>query len=245
MAEHPSSIRRRGSQGGRTRVLVVAAHPDDEVLGCGGTIAKHVRQGDRVSLLVLGEGLTARAPSRAEGLRTADLSGLSRSLTQAARILGVQDVRHGQLPDNRFDTVPLLDIVKQVEAVVGEWKPEIMYTHHPGDVNVDHRLTFDAVMAAARPQPGGTIRTILAFEVLSSTGWSGRIPERAFIPDTFIDISGTLALKLKAMEAYASELRLSPHPRSRQGVRALAKYRGLMVSLPAAEAFVTIRRIRP
>lgn len=226
------------------RVLVVAAHPDDEVLGCGGTVAKHVRSGDSVYLVVLGEGLTARGTTREEGLRAADFSALDKSLRAAARILGVEAIRRGQLPDNRFDAIPLLDVVKQVEAAVAEWQPTIIYTHHPGDVNRDHRRVFDAVMAAARPQPGGTVRTILAFEVLSSTGWSGPSRERAFIPDTFTDISETLDLKVKAMEAYTSEVRPYPHPRSVEGIRALAAYRGLMVSLVAAEAFVTIRHVR-
>lgn len=227
-----------------SRILIVAAHPDDEVLGCGGAVAKHVRSGDEVCMLILGEGLTARESSRDMGLRVTDLPALDESLRTAARLLGVREVRHCQLPDNRFDSVPLLDIAKQVEAVVGEWKPEIMYTHHPGDLNVDHRRVFEAVMAAARPQPGCTIRTILAFEVPSSTGWSGSDPERAFVPNAFTDISDTLDLKVKAMEAYVSEIRPYPHPRSSEGIRILAKYRGLMVSLVAAEAFVIVRHIQ-
>lgn len=227
-----------------SRVLIVAAHPDDEVLGCGGTMAKHARRGDQICLLVLGEGLTARGPTREEGARDADFSALDASLETAARILGVHEIRRSRLPDNRLDAVPLLEVVKQVERVAGEWKPELIYTHHPGDLNMDHRQVFEAVMAAARPQPGGTVRTILAFEVLSSTGWAGPQPERAFIPDTFTDISDTLDLKVKAMEAYASEVRPYPHPRSVEGIRVLAKYRGLMASLVAAEAFVTIRHVR-
>ena len=224
-------------------ILVVVSHPDDEVLGCGGTMAKHVQRGDDVHVLILGEGMTSRADSREAGLKEYDLRTLNKATEEAMKILGVRQVYTEILPDNRFDEVALLDIVKILERTLADVHPHIIYTHHSGDLNIDHRRTFQAVLTACRPQPGRSVREIFSCEVISSTEWSDPSPDRAFIPNTFIDISDTLELKLEAMSCYKTELREWPHTRSLKAIEHLARWRGATVGVEAAEGFVQVRRI--
>lgn len=225
------------------RVLVVAAHPDDEVLGCGGTMARLVRQGDRVQVLILGEGMVSRHADRSRGLQAAPLARLRRDTQRALLTLGVQRAAFESFPDNSFDRVPLLDIAKAVERAIAASRPAVVYTHHGGDLNVDHRLTLQAVLAACRPQAGQIVRDIYSFEVVSSTEWAGPAPA-PFVPTVFSDISRTLPLKLKAMRCYATEIRRWPHPRSFKGIEHLARWRGATVGCAAAEAFQLIRSVR-
>jgi N-acetylglucosamine malate deacetylase 1 len=225
------------------RVLAIAAHPDDEVLGCGGTLAKHAARGDRVTILILGEGLTSRAPSR-EAASRETLPDLQHDARQAAASLGITDVRLLQFPDNRFDGVDLLDVVKAIEGVKTDMHPDFVYVHHWGDLNVDHRVTFDAALAAFRPMPGERAVDVFAFEVPSSTGWGGPSPDRAFVPTHYVSIAAELDAKIRAMAAYRSERRAWPHPRSPEALRAWAQYRGTQVGLEAAEAFATVRTVR-
>jgi LmbE family N-acetylglucosaminyl deacetylase len=225
------------------RVSVVAAHPDDEVLGCGGTVARLRREGHDVSFLILGEGATSRYDHRAAAV-TEEVSLLERDARSAARLLDVDDVRFGGLPDNRFDSVPLLDCVKIVEHLIEEVEPAAVYTHHPGDLNIDHLVTFRAVMAATRPIAGHSVRDVYAFEVASSTEWAfGRL-EPVFRPSVFVDISETLEANIAAMEAYRSEARAWPHPRSPEALQAIARRWGSVAGLDAAEAFELVRSIR-
>jgi N-acetylglucosamine malate deacetylase 1 len=226
------------------RVLTIAAHPDDEVLGCGGTMAAHVAAGDHVSILILGEGLTSRAEVRGAAPREG-IAGLQADARRAAAALGVKDLTLLEFPDNRFDHVDLLDVVKAVERVKAAAEPDIVYVHHWGDLNIDHRVTFDAVMAAFRPLPGPTPVSIFAFEVPSATGWAGPALDRAFVPTHYVGIDATLERKVEAMEAYTTERKASPHPRAPDSLRAWAKYRGSQVGLMAAEAFATVRTIVP
>jgi LmbE family N-acetylglucosaminyl deacetylase len=226
------------------RVLTVAAHPDDEVLGCGGAMAAHVARGDQVSILILGEGLTSRAPSRAEADR-GGIPSLQSDARRAASVLGVTDVTLLDFPDNRFDSVDLLDVVKAVERAKGSCRPDIVYVHHWGDLNIDHRVTFDAVMTAFRPLPSEQPVSVFAFEVPSATAWAGPSPDRAFVPTHYVAIEATLDRKIEAMEAYATERQRTPHPRAPESLRAWARYRGTQVGLDAAEAFVTVRTIVP
>jgi LmbE family N-acetylglucosaminyl deacetylase len=228
---------------GRKVVLVVVAHPDDEVLGCGGTMAKHVQRGDDVHVFILGEGMTSRAETREAGLKESDLALLKAATEAALGILGVKFFSSEYLPDNRFDEVALLDIVKLVERRVADVHPHIIYTHHAGDLNIDHSLTFQAVMTACRPQPGRAVRAIYSFEQPSSTEWADPRPDRAFVPNTFADITETLDLKLEAMACYRTEIRDWPHPRSLKAIEHLARWRGATVGVEAAEAFALIRRI--
>jgi N-acetylglucosamine malate deacetylase 1 len=218
------------------RVLVVAAHPDDEVLGCGATVARHVEQGNAVEILILGTGALSR-----DGARPGEPARLARQAEEASRILGARQVRVLDLPDNRFDSVDLLEIVKRVEAEIRRLDPEVVYTHHAGDLNVDHRRTFQAVMTASRPQGPGGVRKILSFEVPSSTEWQSPTSGVGFSPNTFVDVGRTIDRKVAALKAYTEEVRPFPHPRSPEAVRALGAWRGATVGFLAAEAFVLVR----
>ena len=223
------------------KVLVLAAHPDDEVLGCGGTIARSVAEGHRVTVAILGQGAASRHnPGTPEA--AAEIAELVQTSRAAGRILGTDDVRHCGLPDNRFDSLDLLDIVKLIEEIGREVQPEVVYAQHGGDLNVDHAITFRAAMTAFRPIPGTSVRALYAFEVASSTEWAFGKFAPAFVPDTFVDIGHSLELKLKAMKAYADELREFPHPRSIRAIRAQCEDRGARAGLAAAEAFMTIWR---
>lgn len=217
----------------KNSVLVIAAHPDDEVLGCGGTIALHRNNGDDVRILVVCEGSSLRGVDQGEGD--------SHHLFAAARELGVarQDVRHLELPDQRLDTMTLTDIISPIEREVRNVLPNIVYCQHGGDVNRDHMLLFKAALVATRPTEP-SIQALYAYEAASSTEWAH---PRTFIPDTFVDISSTLEQKLRAMACYQSELRDYPHPRSLEALRHRAHSWGNQNCLDAAEAFMTIRRI--
>ena len=218
-----------------SNVLVIAAHPDDEVLGCGGTIAKLAAEGKRVEILILGEGAVARDGSPGD-----EVQRLQADACKAAKVLGAANVRFASLPDNRFDTVPLLDVIKQIETVIAEGKPEIVFTQHGGDLNVDHQITFRAVMTAVRPMEGRGIRALYAYEVASSTEWAFQRFDPVFRPSYFVNIDGFLEQKILAMEAYGGEIRSAPHPRSPEVLQAMAVTRGAAVGLKAAEAFETI-----
>ncbi len=224
-------------------VLVIAAHPDDEVLGCGGTIAKQALNGDEVYVLILGEGITSRYKQREE-VKSKEIEKLRQNALKASKILGVRKTFFLNFPDNRFDTAPLLDIVKTIEDVVEKIKPEIIYTHHYGDLNIDHKITFEAVMIATRPLPDNRVKRILSFEVPSSTEWAVPLGNSWFTPSIFVDISTTLKKKIDAMKSYKSELKKYPHPRSSRGIEIFAKYRGLMVGKEACEGFELIRDIQ-
>jgi LmbE family N-acetylglucosaminyl deacetylase len=225
------------------KVLVVAAHPDDEVLGCGGAIARHSQQGDAVNILILSEGATSRGHSRDPQQWQTELSSLAQASHQASQLLGTSSPQLQQFPDNRMDSCDLLDVVKVIEAAIQQHQPAVVYTHHTGDVNVDHRRIHEAVVTACRPQPAHCVKTLLFFETPSSTEWQPPGSAPAFIPNWFVDISDTLPLKLKALACYDSELRPWPHPRSLESVKNLAHWRGSSVGVEAAEAFVVGRTI--
>jgi LmbE family N-acetylglucosaminyl deacetylase len=226
------------------KILIVAAHPDDEVLGCGGTIVKHTRQGDEVYCLILGEGATSRGNRGGKAAGKSEVEQLRTQAVRAAQVLGVKEVFFRDLPDNRFDTVPMLDTVKMIENLIDELKPDTIYTHHGADLNIDHQITQRAVLTAARPLQSCPIKEIYAFEVPSSTEWAFEQSERAFHPNVFADITETLETKVQAMQLYESEARAFPHPRSPEALRAIASKWGSTVGLQAAEAFQLIRSIR-
>ncbi len=222
-------------------ILVVAAHPDDECLGPGGTIARHADDEDAVNVLILAEGATARDGKRDPAARSDELSDLRAAAAAAAEILGSEIPRFAGLPDNRLDGVDLLDVIKQVEAAVADVRPRIVYTHHAGDLNVDHKITHQAVITACRPLPGSPVKAIYAFETPSSTEWA--FAQNVFRPTRFVDISTQLSRKCSALACYRSEMRDFPHARSLEAVQALACLRGAAVGLEAAEAFEVIREI--
>jgi LmbE family N-acetylglucosaminyl deacetylase len=225
------------------RVLVVVAHPDDEVLGCGGTIARLVREGHQVRIVIIGEGITSRhdKPQEADAEQ---LTRLHRQAHAAGSKLKATDVVLCKLPDNRLDTVALLDVVKLVEDLVQKFKPDVVYTHHPGDLNIDHGVVHRAVLTATRPTVGQSVRDIYAFEVPSSTEWAFHRIEPGFHPNVFVDVSETLETKLDAMTCYESETRKFPHPRSPEALRAIAARWGSVVGCEAAEAFELVRSVR-
>lgn len=219
-------------------ILVVAAHTDDEALGCGGTIARHVAEGDAVHAVFMADGVNARS-----NVAIGDLECRMEAARQAHEILGLQRVEYLGLPDNCMDSLPLLHIVKALEAVIQSIAPQVIYTHHHGDLNIDHRITHSAVMTACRPLPGACVREIFSFEVLSSTEWS--TPHKdPFVPNVFVDISPYLEKKQQALLAYQHEMRHAPHSRSIEHSEYLARHRGHSVGVGAAEAFMAIRQIR-
>ena len=222
------------------KILVIAAHPDDEVLGCGGTIARLVSEGKQVYIAILGEGITSRYDQRSEADQTS-MQRLHSHSRQVAEMLGAQDLFAYGLPDNRFDTVPLLDIVKIIEDLVEKLSPEVIYTQHGGDLNVDHSIIYRATLIATRPMVGGSVKAVYAYEVASSTEWSFQGFHPTFRPNVFMDINSTLELKVQAMQLYESELLFFPHPRSPEILRATAHRWGSVAGLEAAEAFELIR----
>ncbi|NPE27408.1 PIG-L family deacetylase [Methanococcoides sp. SA1] len=222
-------------------ILVVAAHPDDEVLGCGGTIAKLSANHDIYSL-ILGEGITSRDVSSFQ--KDDDLNKLNDDMVVANHLMGVKDVFNEKFPDNKFDSVPLLDIIKIVENYIKMLNPTVIYTHHKGDLNIDHQITFDAVMTACRPVEGLSVKKILSFEVQSSTEWSYSSVDNVFRPNVFENITKTIETKLMAMAAYKSEIGINPHPRSLEKIKALAQMRGSASGMDYAESFMLIKNYR-
>src|SRR5436190_1573259 len=219
------------------RALCIAAHPDDEVLGAGATMAALADRGCDVHVLVMGEGVGARfagAPPEDE------LGQLADELRRAAEIIGATP-HQLDLPDNRFDSVDTLDVVKGVEHFKAQVQPDLVFTHHPGDLNVDHGVVANAVLTAFRPLPGEIPVTLLAFETLSSSEWNVASNGPPFVPNWFVDASAGLDRKLEAMAAYTHELREWRHPRSLEGIRVAAQAWGMRVGLEAAEPFMLLR----
>ncbi len=220
------------------RVAAIFAHPDDETLGAGGALALHAARGDDVRILLLATGLGSRGDTGSESLNR-----LRDQAASAAKKLGAAGVVFGDFPDNAMDSVPLLDVVKRVEAFLADFAADTIYTHHGGDLNVDHRVTHQAVVTACRPLPGVASVEILACEVNSSTEWAAA-PAPPFVPTEFLGIADVLDTKVAALECYQGEVRPWPHPRSSEGVRALARWRGAQCGHEAAEAFQLVRRVR-
>jgi len=218
-------------------VLAVVAHPDDEILGIGGTLAKHVLDGDTVFCLILGEGATSR-----DNGDSTQVKALHENTKRAGKCIGFEKIFLSNLPDNCFDGIELLKIIKIVEKHISLLNPELIYTHHLGDLNIDHKITFNAVLTASRPQGNNPVKKLITFETPSSTEWNP-CRETAFVPNIYVDISKTIQLKLDAMKEYKTEIRSYPHPRSLEGLEILAKKRGMECGLQCAEALCLIRKI--
>ncbi len=223
------------------KILIVAAHPDDEVLGCFGTVARLIQEGNEAYTLILGEGKTSRDEERLVEQKKDEIALLNGEIQDANNVIGIKKVFVESFPDNRFDSVDLLDIVKVVSKVKEEVRPDIIFTHYKNDLNIDHRITYNAVITATRPMEDECVKEIYSFEILSSTEWNYPL---SFSPDTFYDISSTLKLKTEAMAAYSSELCQYPHPRSLEGIELNAKYQGMRVGKKCIEAFESIRVIK-
>lgn len=219
------------------RVLAIVAHPDDEILGAGGTLARHAAEGSEVHIAFLADGVGARGDDKLAADRRAKAARL------AASLLGAREPEFLGFPDNRLDALDLLDITRALEQILKKVAPSKIYTHHAGDLNIDHALCHRAVLTACRPLPGSTVRRIYAMEVPSSTEWASPQLGDAFMPTRFVDISATQAIKRRALEAYSEEMRAFPHPRSFEAVNALAAWRGASAGLRCAEAFMVVREI--
>lgn len=223
-------------------ILVIAAHPDDEVLGAGGALARWAAEGADVHVAFLADGVGSR---EVEALNTAELDTRRQAARQACTALGLQHApTFDDLPDNRLDTIPLLDVTQSIEALIERLKPDTVLTHHAGDLNIDHRRVHQAVLTACRPQPGHPVRQLLFFEVASSTEWQTPGSGPTFMPNVFIDISDTMDRKRAALSAYEHEMRAWPHARSIEAVEHLARWRGASVGVAAAEAFMLGRLIQ-
>lgn len=222
------------------KILVVAAHPDDEILGCGGTMSRHSAGGDEVRVIILAQGLTSRADSQVSQTQIEQLHSIAK---KANSVLGVQNVSFMNFPDNKMDSIPLLDVIHAIEKECKSFSPDVVYTHHLGDLNIDHRRTNEAVLAAFRPQPHCKTTEISFFEVPSSTEWLSNAASHFFSANSFVNITQFLEKKIEALRVYESEMREWPHARSYRAVEALARWRGASVGVEAAEAFMVGRRI--
>jgi len=223
------------------KILIVAAHPDDEVLGCFGTVSRLIKDGYEAYTLILGEGKTSRNEQRIIEKKKYELEVLNSEIQTANDVIGIKKVFVESFPDNRFDSVDLLDIIKVISKVKEEIKPDIIFTHYEHDLNIDHQITYKAVITATRPMEDECVKEIYSFEILSSTEWNYPL---SFSPDTYFDISNTIDFKIKAMSKYSSELCKYPHPRSIEGIELNAKYQGMRVGKQYVEAFKSIRIIK-
>ena len=224
-------------------ILVIAAHPDDEVLGCGGYIAKYSSKGYKVYGVILAEGITSRSNNIKKSKDIKKIKKLHSSTVKSSKILGFKSCKILSYPDNRMYSVDFLNIVKKIEEIILKTKPSTILTHHIGDLNIDHQITARATITAARPLPNSPVKKILSFETPSSTEWSFDL-NKSFKPNHYEDVSKYMKTKLKALRAYSGEMRQFPHPRSLENVVSLGKFRGSTVGLKFAEAFRIIRSIK-
>ena len=214
-------------------VMIIAAHPDDEWLGCGGSILKHISEGDKVQAVFISDGFTSRKLNKTETRNQNTIKLMNQ--------IGAEKPIFFEFPDNKLDTIPLLDVVQRIEEAKRKFSPNIVFTHFADDLNIDHRVTCNAVFTAFRPTPNEKLIQLNHFEVLSSTDWN---PEKIFRPNYFINISKYLENKLDLLSFYEDEMRDFPHTRSYENVKNLAKSRGSSIGIEAAEAFFTSRMIK-
>ncbi len=219
-------------------VLVIGAHPDDEIIGLGGTLRRHVEAGDSVFAHLLTDGHSSR-----ESDADSAMEKRNSAAEKSAGVIGFQDITFDSFADQMLDTESILKVVQSIENVAKKVKPDVVYFHHRGDANVDHQVVFKACVTAFRSTGANFPSEMYCYETLSSTEWGAPFPESAFVPNYFVDISKTLETKLKAMKCYDDELRDYPHPRSEMGIQQAAQRWGKIIGCDAAEAFVIFRKI--
>jgi LmbE family N-acetylglucosaminyl deacetylase len=227
------------------RIMIVVAHPDDELLGLGATMNKLIDAYDVLThVVILGEGITSRADSRDEKLWASQLQVHKENIHAAQKAIGYHSVSIYDLPDNRFDSIPLLDIIKVIEKEKGKFQPDVIFTHHGGDVNIDHQRTFEAVITACRPMAEEKTKMIITFETPSGTEWRASSDPKHFTPNFFVEVTKeNVESKIKGMESYEFEKRAYPHPRSPDALRIQSQRWGVSVGVAYAEAFTLIRAI--
>lgn len=227
------------------KIMVVVAHPDDELLGLGASMNRLITEYNVTGhLIILGEGITSRSDTRDTKAWEEQLRIHKRNIENARTKIGYQSVSVYDLPDNRFDTVALLDIIKIIEKEKDAFQPEYIFTHHGGDVNIDHQLTFNAVITACRPLQAETTHGIITFETPSGTEWRASTDPKHFIPNFYIEVQEShLNAKISAMECYEFERRAFPHPRSAEALRVVSQRLGIIVGVNYAEAFCLIRDV--
>jgi len=227
------------------KILAIAAHPDDEVLGCGGLLFSRHSAGDNFKILLLGEGITSRQEKRVLTPEINEqLDFLKRNARACADDLGADDIEFANLPDNRFDSVEFLDIVKIIEKNIRNYSPDIIFTHYGHDLNIDHRICYNAVMTATRPHSGTFVPEIYSFEVPSSTDFIPSSCYAPFQPNFYFSLSEkALEAKLKAYSNYVTEVPEFPHSRSMESLRIYHSKRGIECGSFRAEAFIQVRRV--
>ena len=225
------------------KIMLVVAHPDDEVIGIGATVNKMVNElMCDIKCLILGEGITSRDKSRDINLRKNEIEIHKNNTLIAKDKIGYSKLSQYDFPDNRFDTIPLLDIIKIIEEEKNDFSPEIIFTHHGGDLNIDHQITFKAVLTATRPTVSESVKSIFTFETYSGTEWQATNHPENFRPNVYIEISkNNLEAKKKAMNSYFYEKRSFPHPRSSKALEIIAQKNGTEVGYKYAERFCLIR----
>jgi len=227
------------------KILLVVAHPDDELLGVGATMNRLINEFNcEVKVVILGEGITSRSDTRDTVQWQAQLQKHKENIKKAQQAIGYQQLTVYDFPDNRFDSIDLLDIIKVIEKEKELFNPEIIFTHHGGDVNIDHQRTCEAVITACRPMEHERVKHIICFETPSGTEWRSSADPKHFVPNLFMEVSEeNVNAKVKGMESYEFEKRKYPHPRSPESLRVLAQYRGISVGKKYAEAFMLVRSI--
>ena len=221
------------------KILVVAAHPDDELLGCGGSLAKLSKDKCNILTLFFTDGVSSREKNKKN-----EDNQRKKNALKSLKIIGVKQSKFLSYPDNALDKVPLIKITKEIEKVIMKFKPHTIFTHSNVDLNIDHEIISRAVVTATRPKPNFCVKNIFLFETLSSTEWNFNLKKKSFNPNYFIDITKSIKTKIKAAKAYKQEISPWPHPRSINGIKNLAKYRGQSVGVKFAEAFFVLRQVK-